>query len=357
MNEPIVILGGGYAGAMAAARIAKRGIPVTLVDTGSALVERIRLHQVAAGQDIAPVPYARLFRDLPVETMQARVTGIDRERKLVQTSEGNVQYDKLVYALGSTSVTPEHAVSVGNPLAVRAALRDAKHVVIVGGGLTGIETAAEIAERHAELDVTLVDAGTIGGDLAPKAQRHLREFMNRHRVTLFDQNRVASIDGEGVVLDDGGRLYASVVLWCGAFTVPPIARAAGLEVNARGQIVVDEHLRSSDPSIFAIGDAAAFSDLRMGCVVALPMGAYVADFVSGASREPFRFGFAIRCISLGRHDGIVQFVEPDDSPRDRALTGRAAAWIKEFICRFTVLSVRLESRGVHYRWPKMEAAA
>jgi NADH dehydrogenase FAD-containing subunit len=181
--------------------------------------------------------------------------------------------------------------------------------------------------------------------------------MARHRVTLFDATRVSSVDREGVILEDGRRLYANVVLWCGAFDVPSIARDAGLEVNARGQIVVDEHLRSSDPAIFAIGDSAAFSDLRMSCAVAMPMGAYVADFLSGATREPFRFAFAIRCISLGRHDGIVQFVNPDDSPRDRALTGRAAAWVKEFICRFTVLSVRLESRGVHYRWPKMEAAA
>jgi NADH dehydrogenase FAD-containing subunit len=47
-------------------------------------------------------------------------------------------------------------VSVGNPLAVRARLRDAKHVVIVGGGLTGIEVTSEIAERHPHLDVTLV---------------------------------------------------------------------------------------------------------------------------------------------------------------------------------------------------------
>ncbi|MDQ3281788.1 MAG: FAD-dependent oxidoreductase [Acidobacteriota bacterium] len=357
MDENIVILGGGYAGALAAARIAKRGIRVTLVDTNAALVERIRLHQVAAGDDIAPIPYARLFRDLPVETIQARVTGIDRERKRVATTEGTLAYDKLVYALGSTSVTPEHAISVGNPLAVRAALRESKHVVIVGGGLTGIETAAEIAERHPHLDVTLIDAGTIGGDLAPKAQRHLRDFMQRHGVTLFDTTRVTAVDREGVILGDGSRLYASSVLWCGAFALSPIAREAGLEVNARGQIVVDDHLRSSDASIYAVGDAAAFRDLRMACAVALPMGAYIADVLSGATRDPFRFAFAIRCISLGRNDGIIQFVNPDDSPRDRALTGRPAAWVKEFICRFTVLSVRLESRGVHYRWPKMEAAA
>lgn len=356
MRETILILGGGYGGALAAARIARRGIPVTLVDANSALVERIRLHQVAAGDDLEPVPYSRLFRGLPVELVQARVTSIDRESKRVRTTGGELAYDKLVYALGSVSETPEHAVSVGNPMAVRARLRDARHVVVAGAGLTGIEAAAEIAERHPQLDVTLVDSGTFGGALAPRGQRHLRAWFGEHHVTLIERTRVTAVDEEGVMLDGTQRLYADVVLWCGAFRLSPIAAEAGLEVNARGQIVVDEQLRSSDPSIYAIGDAAASRGLRMSCAAALPMGAYVADLLSGETSDPFRFAFAIRCISLGRHDGIIQFVEPDDTPVDRVLTGRPAAWIKEMICRFTVLSLRLERRGVRYRWPKAEAA-
>lgn len=357
MNGNIVILGGGYGGAIAAARLARRGVPVTLVDANAGLVERIRLHQVAAGDDIEPMPYPRLFRDLPVELVQARVTGIDRERKRVLTSAGELAYETLVYALGSTSVTPEPAVSVAQPLRVRAALRDARHVVVVGGGLTGIETASEIAERHPHLDITIVaGSGTLGKALSPKAQRHLREWMDAHHVTLMDDTRVARIDEEGVIFEDGQRLFASVVIWCGAFAVPEIARDAGLRVNARGQIVVDDHLRSSDPSIYAIGDAASASTWRMSCALALPMGAYVADLLAGATSDPFRFGFTIQCISLGRGDGIVQAVNADDTPRDFALTGRAAAWIKELICRYTVLSLRLETRGIPYSWPKPEAA-
>src|ERR1044071_1845670 len=99
MSERILILGGGYGGALAAARIARRGVPVTLVDANPALVERIRLHQVVAGDDVAPIPYSRLFHDLPVEVVQARVTGIDRERKRVRSTAGELAYDTLVYAL------------------------------------------------------------------------------------------------------------------------------------------------------------------------------------------------------------------------------------------------------------------
>jgi NADH:ubiquinone reductase (H+-translocating) len=345
-NDTLLILGGGYAGALAAARLARRGRPVTLIDSAPGFTERIRLHQVAAGDDLAPIPYARLFRSLPVEVIRARVTAIDRAAKEVLTTNGRVAYDRLVYALGSESDAPDGAVSVGDPLAIRARLHEAEGVTVVGGGLTGIELASEIAERHPRVRVSLVDSGTIGDDLSAKAARHLREWFAEHGVNVVDNHRVTTPE----------LLASDLVIWCGGFRLSPIAREAGLQVNARGQIVVDEHLRSSDPSIWAIGDAANVRERRMSCALALPMGAYVADLLSGATRDPFRFAFAIRCISIGRSDGIVQFVSPDDSPRESAVVGRPAAWIKELICRYAVTSIRLESRGLHYSWPKAEAA-
>jgi NADH:ubiquinone reductase (H+-translocating) len=357
MHDDIVIIGGGYGGAIAAARMARRGIPVTLVDARDGLTERIRLHQAAAGDELAPVPYRTLFRSLPVAVIRARVTSIDRERKRVLTSDGSIAYDKLVYALGSESSAPPHALGVGNPLAIRERLRTARSAIIVGGGLTGIETAAEIAERHPHVAVTVIDSHTIGRGLSQRALGHLREFLDRHDVTRFEQTRVAEVLEGGVRLASGRVVEGDVVVWCASFTMSPIARQAGLFVNSAGQIVVDEQLLSSDPSIWAVGDAAFVPGRRMSCALALPMGAYVADVLSGATREPFRMGFAIQCISLGRGDGIIQFVSADDAPRDSAILGRAAAWVKEFVCRYTVISLRLETRGFHYRWPKPEEAA
>lgn len=323
--ESIVILGGGYAGTMAAARIARRGVPVTLVDMRDGLVERIRLHQVAAGDDVPPVPYTRIFRDLPVDVVRTRVTSIDRAQKRVHTTAGALQYDKLVYALGSESAE--------NPLVIRHSLRTARTVTIVGGGLTGIETAAEIAERHPHVAVTLIDAGTVGAGLSSRARRHLHSFFDAHGVKVIENRYV------------DGAPDAELVIRCTSFELSPIAWEAGFRVNERGQAIVDDHLRSTDPSIYVIGDAAYIPNRRMSCALALPMGAYVADLLTGRTREPFRFGFVIQCISLGRNDGIVQFVTPDDAPRDTAILGRPAAWVKELICRYTVLSLKMESRG------------
>ena len=206
-----------------------------------------------------------------------------------------------------------------------------------------LERAAEIAERFPQKRVRLYDANRIGSDLSASGERHLRDWMTKRNVELHDEERVTDAD-------------AGLVLWCTRFALSPIARDAALEVNERGQIIVDDHLCSSDPSIFAIGDAAVFGNIRMGCVSAMPMAAYVADFIAGATTDPFRFAFAIRCISLGRRDALIQFVNADDTPRDRIMTGRRAAWVKEFICRYVMMSIRLERVGLHYSWPKTAAA-
>lgn len=340
----IVILGGGYAGALAAARIGKKQ-RVTLIEQADGLVERIRLHQVAAGDDIPPVSYGQLFRGLDVDVIRARVERIDREGKHVMLSDGeSVPYTELIYALGSMVDAPPDAFALRGPESAKALRRklqamESGRVAIVGAGLTGIELAAEIAERFPALHVSIVARGALGEGLSDKAARHLRSWFEEHRIEVL--HRVPE---------------AEIVVWCAGFGVATIARDAGLAVDERGRLLVDEHLRTSDPSIFAIGDAArvahAGGELRMACATAMPMGAYVADYLLGETDEPFRFGYVTLCISLGRRDGIIQPRHADDSSRASALTGRAAAWCKELVCRYTILSIRLERIGVPYSWPK-----
>lgn len=97
--------------------------------------------------------------------------------------------------------------------------------------------------------------------------------------------------------------------------------------------------------------------IRMGCVSALPMGGWTGEnvtrFLRGQEPKPFPFAFMIRCVSLGRHDGLVQFVDWNDAPQPKIWTGRRGVFVKEMICRMTYWVVKNELRtGLKlYRWP------
>ncbi|MGW1885839.1 hypothetical protein [Streptomyces sp. NPDC001970] len=130
-----------------------------------------------------------------------------------------------------------------------------------------------------------------------------------------------------------------------------LAEAAGFVLDASGRIAVDGALRSvSHPEMYVAGDTAAARSpragaLRMACATALPTGAHAASSIISESRgrepRPLNFRCAVQCVSLGRHDGLIQFVGPDDSPHKRLLTGRPAALTKEQVVRSTVRYLRL----------------
>jgi NADH:ubiquinone reductase (H+-translocating) len=363
----ILVLGGGYAGLMAALRLANRGLgaQVTLVNDGAEFVERVRLHELAAGTAPPRRPIASLLRGTNVHSVTGRVVALDVERQVARMGDGSeLRWDRLVYALGSIASdggiagAREHALAIGEP-ADAARLRTLlsqgrRELVVVGGGLTGIEIASEMAERgHA---VALVAESGLGSFFSAPAQAHLRAVLTRMGVRIVD-GAVREVREVEVVVGDE-RLPGTCV-WAGGFAAPALARNAGIEVNALGQILVDERLRSlSHPNIYGVGDAAspqfdAGSPIRMGCKYAMPMAAHAAENIAraaaGRNERSFRFGDTGFCVSLGRKEGLIQLSRRDGTPAS-ILTGRLAAFIKEAICRFTVWSLRLERHFAFYRW-------
>ncbi|WP_036554159.1 NAD(P)/FAD-dependent oxidoreductase [Nocardiopsis sp. CNT312] len=356
MTHRILVLGAGYAGLTAARRAARRGTGtrVTLVNAAPDFVERIRLHQVAAGQETGTRPLAEMVGDDGVDLVVGRAERWDTARREVDVRSGaavrTLTYDTLVLALGSTagsSPVPgadEHALTVAGldgarAVAERVAADPAGRVAVVGGGLTGIETATELAESHPGLEVALVTRGGAAPGLGPRGRVHVRRSLARLGVALREYATVAEVDADGLLLDDDARIPADLVVWNGGFSVSAFAREAGLAVDGDGRAVVDATFRSvSHPEVYVIGDAARADDawgrpLRMSCAMGLPMAVAAADALTGRiqGREPATapFGYTAQCVSLGRRDGLVQLVRGDDSPRGAVLTGRGAARFKE----------------------------
>lgn len=364
MKHRIVVLGAGYAGANAAARLAKRLHPadtaITVVNADAEFVERVRMHQLATGQDLKPRALTDVFAGTGVAVRKAWVRAVDADRGTVAIVDddgpGELAYDTLVYALGSAATeVPEHAHNLAgkqSALRLRARLTDLPaggRVLVVGGGLTGIEAVTEIAETRPDLDVALAARGGLGDWLGEKAQRHLRAAFDRLGIAVHEHTEIADVDPAGAVTTDGRTLPALVTVWTAGFAVHPIAAATTLEVAATGQIVVDETMRSiSHPDVYAVGDAALATGangkpLRMSCASGVPTAYQAADAIAarltGRPLPENKIGYTAQCISLGRRDAIVQWVTPDDQPKPSSVTGRMAARIKEIICKSAAWSI------------------
>ncbi|WP_035799979.1 NAD(P)/FAD-dependent oxidoreductase [Kitasatospora mediocidica] len=389
MQHSIVVLGAGYTGAVAAGRLARRlhseDVTITLVNPEPDFVERVRLHQLAAGQDLAPRPFSEMFAGAGtgagtgagVELKLARVTAVDVDRKTVTVAavdgpaREELAYDTLVYALGSgwndegVPGTADHAHEVSSrPGALRlrerlAALGAGRAVVVVGGGLTGLEAATEIAEARPDLDVALVTSGALGDWLSERGRAHLRKVVDELGITVHEDTAVTAVRADCVTTADGTTIPAEVTVWTTGFAVHPIARASTLEVTDRGQIVVDSTMRSvSHPDVYAVGDAAmaigpAGKPLRMSCASGVPMAWQAADALAarltGTKVPRVTIRYFQQCISLGRKEGLVQFVTADDRTVSRALTGRVAALYKELICRGAAWGVANPTAGIPSR--------
>lgn len=353
----VLVLGAGYAGMAAAIQLAARvkghrGVHVTLVNAQERFTERMRLHMTGTGQRLVDLSVPELLTGTGAQFIRGWVTAVDTDARTVRIDDDRIlHYDTLVYGLGGvadTTAAPgveDHAYTLNSVqdaelLADRLAHLGGGTVVVAGNGLTGIESAAEIAEQHPGLNVVLLGRSEPGAAMNPKARRYVHSALERLGVRVRSGAEVVKVLPDAVELAGGERIPADVVLWTSGTRVSPLAAAAGLTVDEHGRIVTDAALRSvSHPDVYAVGDAAAvrqgYGVMHGTCQGGMPTGVHAAVSIfrvlEGKQPKPFRFGYYHTPVSLGRHDAVVQFTRPDDSPRRMYLTGRMAARYKETV--------------------------
>ncbi|MFC8654428.1 NAD(P)/FAD-dependent oxidoreductase [Streptomyces parvus] len=380
----VVVIGAGYTGATAAGRLARRlrgeDVSITLVNAEPDFVERVRMHQLAVGQTLRPRPFDEMFAGTGVELHLGRVTGIDVDRRTVTVTgadgPSDLEYDTLVYALGSAwntqgvPGTTEHAHEIaGRDGALRlrdrlAALAPGSPVTVVGGGLTGVEAATELADTRPDLDVSLIARAGLGDWLSPKGARHLHKVFSNLRITTHEHTTVTAVHADRVTTTEGD-IPAAVTIWTTGFAVHPIARATTLKTGDTGQITVDATMRSlSHPDVYAIGDAALVTGpgdkpLRMSCASGVPTAWQAADAIAARLTDTKLPTISARyfnqCISLGRKEGLIQYVTADDRAVSAALTGRLAALYKELVCKGAAWGVANPTMGLPVRRRRVTA--
>ncbi|MFG2991193.1 NAD(P)/FAD-dependent oxidoreductase [Streptomyces sp. NPDC048257] len=302
-DQRVVVIGGGLAGLRLAQRLGPAAAVTVLGEETHVPYNRVLLAEVLAGR-YAPEVTA-LPAPGPALRPGVRAVRVDRAERAVHCDDGTVAaYDTLVLATGSNAVLPPlrglfepegralpdgvHAFrTMDDCLALSAAVRPGVRVVVIGGGLLGVSAARALAARGAV--VVLAQQGErlmerqLDADASALLAAHLTdlgvEIHTECRVrglTTTGDSPAAPLRGlrpgrraepgrrrggdiprrvTGVELADGYRLEADlVVLACGVRPRTGLAKAAGLDV--RTGIVVDDHLRTSDPDIHAIGDCA-----------------------------------------------------------------------------------------------------
>jgi 3-phenylpropionate/trans-cinnamate dioxygenase ferredoxin reductase component len=282
-----IIVGGGLAGALAAQTLREEGFDGSITLLGqepNAPYERPPLSkdylQGKADRDSIFVHTEPWYAEHGVDlSLGSVVTSLDPAARTVTTGTGaQLHFDKLLLATGSKPRRLElpgadldgvyYLRNVEDSERIKIEFARAKRAVIIGAGWIGLETAA--AARAAGLDVTLLVSGDLPLQrvLGPEVAPTFAELHRSHGVDLRHRTTAAELTGShgavtGVILSDGSRIDADmVIVGIGALPRTELAAAAGLKID--NGIVVDEHLRTSDPDIFAAGDIAHTYSPRLG---------------------------------------------------------------------------------------------
>jgi len=253
-NSHIIVLGAGYAGLMAALRLAKKtDADIMLINTTGAFNERVRNHQLAARQRVGEHPLADILSGTRIYFLRGTVTALQLSgrRITVQNEMGqrDIGYDYLVYALGSHvrtddvlgardfAYTLDYVSAI--PLAERLPEVSARggRLLVVGGGNTGVETASELAETYRDLNVTLVTRRSFARNLSAGARAHIRKAFDRFGITFLENTAITKLEAGQALTQQGTTIPFDVCVWVGGFAVSGLARQAGLLVNERGQIM------------------------------------------------------------------------------------------------------------------------
>jgi len=278
----IVIVGGGAAGEAAVETLRRDGYAgqLTLVSADPDLpCDRPNLSKDylagKAPEEWIPLRSREFYDEQRVDLMLGRKAArIDRSAKrLLLEGDGELPYDALLLATGADAIRlpiPGAALrhvrtlrTLADSRAIIAAAESSKRAVVLGASFIGLEAAASLRARGLTVDVVAPEATPLERVLGRDVGAFLKRVHEEHGVVFHLGRKPAAIGPADVTLDDGTVLPGNlVVMGVGVRPVTALAEGAGLATD-RG-VVVDAFLRTSDPAVFAAGDAARYPDARSG---------------------------------------------------------------------------------------------
>ncbi|MBV8445661.1 MAG: NAD(P)/FAD-dependent oxidoreductase [Candidatus Dormibacteraeota bacterium] len=355
--QRVVIAGAGFAGLYAAKALRHLDADVTIVDRNNYHLFQPLLYQVATGLlDPSQIAYpvrASLRRSRKVSVVMAEIESVDLEERLLHTTAGNIAYDILVVATGSTNNyfgIPEMAEAapglktLPDALHLRALILAALEratrcsddterqrllsFTIVGAGPTGVEMAGAVSElltvvlggdyrglSRSEATVTLLETrDQVLATFAPRLGRRAVKTLRRKGVTVKLGRQVVRAEHGSLVLDDGSRVDAGTTVWTAGVQAVQPAGLESLPRTGQNRIAVSDSLSvAGHPEVFVAGDCAALmvrgAPLPMLAAVALQQGRHIATVLEARSRgladPPFRYLDKGNMATIGRGAAVA----------------------------------------------------
>jgi NADH:ubiquinone reductase (H+-translocating) len=300
-DAPAVVLGAGYAGLRLAhevRRLSDRTIPVTLVDRSPVHVLRTELYHVGAlaappgGTRRFTLPLEELVRKDGIVFRQGTVAGIDLDSRVVDLGEAKLRFRSLAICLGSVAAfygvpgaetNTFQVYRYSGAVKLASAMRELElnsaslpaarrpRVLVIGGGSTGTEVAAEIATADwpqiAGTDVRPPEVLLVCGALpflagfSPGLIRHARRMLYEAGVVVHEGVNAKAIEPHQAILEDGTVFPFDVAVWAAGVQAPDVVRTLPVAHGHGGRLKVDAHLELPErPGVFGVGDAIEFED-------------------------------------------------------------------------------------------------
>lgn len=359
-NPPrIVVVGGNFAGLTLAQHLPSR-YATTVVDPSPSFEWLPNIHELVSGTkrpSLLRLPRRRLIAGAGHRFRRDRVAAIDAAGGTLSTGSGRtIHFDICVVAVGGINHTfgvpgaDLHAMpfksvaecaAIGTRLRALARRRGEASIVIVGGGLEGIESLGEILRRYRRrrFGIHLVEAGP---RLLPGTPAGLdaavRDRCAPYGVEFHTDRHVSEVSATEVSLDSGQVLPSDLTIWTGGTTAPPLLHDSGLTEQPRDWAPVLPTLQSQRfDNIFVIGDAAALPDpISKQAFYAMQMGKHAAanvhNLLRGRDLRAFSPSAKPALISLGDLDTYMVI-------GDYALAGTALAAAKEAVYQVTMIEL------------------
>jgi NADH dehydrogenase FAD-containing subunit len=372
----ILILGGGFAGLAAAQELRADRYDVTLVSQSRWFEFLPNIHELLSGvktPDLLRVPLGESLGTLGHRFIQDTVTSIEtNDRKVSMKRRRSLAYDALIVACGGVDATRgvagvvEHAYAfksvdqcdrIGRRLARLAARKKPARIVIVGGGLEGVEALGEtlrLEPNRCGLHISLVEAqDRLLAEAPDVLDAHVRELCANDTVDFRLNSPVRSIEPDGVVLEDGSMVPSDLTIWTGGPAPPDLLASSGLAPEG-AWAPVEGTLESKDhPAVFITGDAADFpTTLPKQGYHALDMGVCAARNaarrLSNRQLKPFQPSSKPTLVSFGDRSCFL-------CAGDLVIAGPALASAKEAV--FGLVMARLDGRPLDQKLLRMVSRA